>query len=249
MTDVFFASELKVDRAKFHLSTLQSEIDKYIESNPFKVVVEQDETSSNHKWTLRVSHDIPFIFAAIIGDIIHNLRASLDLLAAQAVIHNGGNPKDVYFPFSHNEESLDEMIKKRKIKRAGDHIVDLIKNLQPYKGGNEKLREIHDLDITDKHKTLIPVAHYAGIENFEMLGASGPVLMIKNLKCGPIRDGMVIMSLPPAQNIQIGHSFQPKLSLTLENELPGSDLELNKLMETYINLVEAIINNFKEAIE
>ena len=60
---------------------------------------------------------------------------------------------------------------------------------------------------------------------------------------------MVIMSLPPAQNIQIGHSFQPKLSLTLENELPGSDLELNKLMETYINLVVAIINNFKEAIE
>jgi hypothetical protein len=48
------------------------------------------------------------------------------------------------------------MVIKRHFDRAGAGAVTLLRNLKPYKGGNAALRVIHDLDIQDKHRALIP---------------------------------------------------------------------------------------------
>ncbi|MFT6909601.1 MAG: hypothetical protein ACJAS1_006324, partial [Oleiphilaceae bacterium] len=215
-------------------------------SKPFKVVVEQDQQSVNHLWTLRVKHKIPCVYAPIIGDVIHNLRASLDLLATEAVAKSGGNPNNVYFPFGNDEAGLDEMIKNRHIDRAGNAVVALVKSFKPYKGGNTLLRALHDLDITDKHKSLIPVAHYAGIKNFQMANASGPMLSIQDMHCGPIRDGMILMSLPPANNVIVGQSFQPSLKLTLNEEAlqNETDQDLIQTLNSLVSLVEDMITQF-----
>ena len=245
----FFSAKLKVERAKDHIRDLSNKIVDYLKSKPFRVVVEQEEGSSNHLWTLRVKHDVPRLYAAIIGDIIHNLRASLDLLATELVTESGGNPKNVYFPFGSDEAGLDEMIKKRHIDRAGQKAVDLVKSFKPYKGGNNLLRALHDLDITDKHKSLIPVAHYAGIKNFQMTNASGPMLTIQNLHCGPIRDGMILMSLPPAGNVAIGQSFQPSLKLTLNEEVLETDEDLIQFLSRLATMVEDMISQFEQYSE
>ncbi len=47
------------------------------------------------------------------------------------------------------------MIAKRHFDRAGTAAVQLLKELKPYKGGNVALRAIHDLNVRDKHRTLI----------------------------------------------------------------------------------------------
>jgi hypothetical protein len=41
--------------------------------------------------------------------------------------------------------------------RCGNDVVKVLKSLQPYKGGNKLLRTIHDMDIADKHQSLITV--------------------------------------------------------------------------------------------
>ncbi|MEZ8065079.1 MULTISPECIES: hypothetical protein [Vibrio] len=244
----FVGTELKIVRAKSHIRELENQLVDYIKSKPFKVVVESEDGGSNHLWTLRVKHDIPMIFAAIIGDVIHNLRASLDLLATELVEHAGQDAKNVYFPFGNDADGLEQMIKKRRIDKAGQGVVDIVRDLKPYTGGNKLLRSLHDLDITDKHKSLVPVAHYAGIKNFQMNGASGPMLTIQNLHCGPIRDGMVLMSLPPAGNIRVGQSFNPSLKLCLDEDVIERDEELVETMHKYVGMVEDILQRFKDLV-
>ena len=47
------------------------------------------------------------------------------------------------------------MIKEKNFHRAGPDAVALLKKFEPYRGGNNLLRGLHDLDIEDKHKALI----------------------------------------------------------------------------------------------
>ncbi len=247
--DKFFRSKLKIERAKRHIQELSNGIVDYLKARPFRVVVEKDPNSPNHLWTLRVKNEVPCHLSAIIGDAIHNLRASLDLLASDLVSMAGGSTKNVYFPFGDDADGFEEMIKKRHLDQAGDDVVEMVRSLKPYKGGNELLRTIHDLDITDKHKTLIPTAHYAGIKNFQMLNASGPLLTINNMHCGPIRDGMVLMSLPPARNVSIGQTFQPSLRITLNEGPLARDKDIIEALKEFTSLIERIVRTFEEHFE
>ena len=95
---------------------------------------------------------------------IHNLRASLDLLASDLVKMNGKSTRNVYFPFASSKEELDEMIIKKKFNLAGDKAVELLKSYLPYTGGNDQLRALHDLDIEDKHQKLIDTEKTMGIK-------------------------------------------------------------------------------------
>jgi hypothetical protein len=96
---------------------------------------------------------------AIVGDAIHNLRSALDLMASELARINGRSDKSVYFPFSDSADTFDEAIKKKNFHRTGQDSVDLLREFSPYRGGNEDLRAIHDLDISDKHTALIVTPH------------------------------------------------------------------------------------------
>ncbi|MBR7540431.1 hypothetical protein KC221_30040, partial [Mycobacterium tuberculosis] len=49
---------------------------------------------------------LPETVSATIGDAIHNLRASLDLMAADMALRNGQSTKGLSFPFADSEEAL-----------------------------------------------------------------------------------------------------------------------------------------------
>lgn len=247
--DRFFNSKLKIERAKRYIRELSNEIVDYLKTKPFRIVVEKDINSNNHLWTLRVRREVPCHLAVIVGDAIHNLRASLDLLASDLVSIASGNTNNVYFPFGDSPEGFEDMVKKRHLDRAGADIVEVVRSFKPYKGGNELLRAIHDLDITDKHKTLIPSAHYAGIKNFQMSNASGPMLTINNLHCGPIRDGMVLMSLPPAANVAVGQTFQPSLKITLDEGPPTAGIDILDALNQLTAVAESVLSAFENHFE
>jgi hypothetical protein len=161
----FEAPKLKLERARFHLKELESEVTAYFSRKPMVLVVEKPkgfEQLGSHSWTVRFREPVPKHIAPVIGDVVHNLRASLDLLACDLVRLAGKSTKEVKFPFCDNPDKLDFFIKERKFYRAGPEAVALLKTLKPYKGGNIALRAIHDLDIRDKHEALIrlPLAEH-----------------------------------------------------------------------------------------
>lgn len=98
---------------------------------------------------------VPEEVGAIVGDVVHNLRAALDLMAVALVRAKGGNTKNVYFPFADSAENLPARIKDKNFHRAGAEAIKLLEEIAPYSGGNVALRELHNLDLQDKHHALI----------------------------------------------------------------------------------------------
>lgn len=119
---------------------------------------------------------IPFL----LGDAVHNLRASLDILICD-VAEMRGQRRTYKFPFAENEEALVKIIEK-EFKRLGDDVTETILKLRPYSGedGNVNLRGLHDLDILDKHRIIIPFFGAASKLNPEF-GGDGFMFQFMNM--------------------------------------------------------------------
>lgn len=147
----------KIERAKTHLKELESQVATFLESKPFILEMEEDARAGSQLYRVRIRQPIPSCWAGIVGDVIHNLRSALDLLAVALVIANGHTSKsaitETYFPIAANRESFST----GKIRRASPSALRIIRRLKPYKGGADAFWQLHQLDILDKHSLLIPV--------------------------------------------------------------------------------------------
>lgn len=241
--EIFTAPKLKIERAKRHIRDLNNEIDSFIRKNPVKVVIEGNEFQYNY--VIRVKEEIPEDISCYIGDVIHNLRAALDLLACDLVRRAGGSTKGVYFPFASGPNELEDAIVKRKIGRAGQDIVSIIRTMKPYTGGNKYLRAIHDLDIADKHIALIPVATYAGLKNFKIISSHGiESLSVENIRISPIKDGQCIISAPAAANVKPGQQLNAIVEMTFADGQPLSGEPVLKTLEKLVDVTNDIISTF-----
>lgn len=157
----FSPARLKIRRAYQHLDELKAIITAYLAENPIdekpSTAVHEGHQVSSVKFKINA---LPDIVPAVIGDVIHNARVALDAVAGSMAEAEGKNPKNVYFPFSENAGVLDDRVKQTKFYFCGQDAVDFLKTLKPYKGGNDDLRGLHDLDNVDKHQGLLADATY-----------------------------------------------------------------------------------------
>jgi hypothetical protein len=94
---------------------------------------------------------------AILGDLVHNLRAVLDHLIWASVETNGNIATEhTGFPIFPDRQSFSSGAHQRLAgtSATAKRVVEL---LRPYKGGNDLLWILHRLDIVDKHKLLVVV--------------------------------------------------------------------------------------------
>jgi hypothetical protein len=247
----FEAPRLKLRRARYHIGDLTEQIRAYLLRSPFHLQIVADPTfAGGRKWVARVSEEVPPDFSAIIGDVIHNLRAALDLLACELVRANCPDDEGVHFPFAESASELDRMIERRHIDRAKPAVVALIKKLAPYKGGNAALRAIHDLDIMDKHQALIPTSDMIIAPD---LPAAPKVTQPPRI--GPIRDGAAF-AVPAAHSyLPVGFWAQGDFSLRFDpihytvSGLKAGPLGGGEVVPTLIGLaklVESIIENLAQ---
>ncbi len=191
-------------------------------------------------WRIRLANDPSIEWSTATGDIIHNLRSALDHVAITAVESNGGDSKGVYFPFAADEAGLEDQIRSKKFNRASAAAIDLLRQLKPYKGGNDRLRALHDLDISDKHKALISLAG-SGTQT-ESLQIGGANLDNNSVA---IREGggfLTIRRSSVAGLQPIVLKVEPVLGFGLVFFLPPLIPEL----ERYVSLVAGIVARFEE---
>jgi hypothetical protein len=156
---MFYDARRKVNRARRHVAELKDVISSHIRANPINYEVVDRTTLSDTEAEVSISFTWPSSPEAapvIIGDIIHNLRASLDLMASALARANSNSDKGVHFPFSEGQDGLDDMIGRKHFRRCGEPAIALLRSLRPYRGGNDDLRALHDLDLRDKHRALVP---------------------------------------------------------------------------------------------
>ena len=85
-TNPLIGPELKVKRAVQHIRDLNTEIIKFAKRKPIRSRREDDPKTGDDVYKIKIVHDIPEIWGCYIGDVIHNLRSALDLLAHAIVL-------------------------------------------------------------------------------------------------------------------------------------------------------------------
>jgi hypothetical protein len=224
MKHTLSASDTKSQRARRHLVELETEVGDFVASRPVKFNVETIENSGGRSFNFHM-HMAPVSenVGAIVGDVIHNLTAALDLTAAEMVRVAGEDDTGVYFPFCENADDLDGMIKRRNFDRAGAEAVALLQTLKPYRNGNVALQVIHDLEIHDKHRALIPSA----------MSAASPIVRMWD------EDGTInpqIIGDPAAPN---------DIKIMFPNEVGLQGRELVPTLHELVQLVDDIVEAFR----
>src|SRR4051794_31955132 len=105
----FAASNLKLERGRYHINYLDREISKFLRRKPFRAFIEMD-SPGRRRLTYRVREPVPKIFSAVIGDAVHNLRSALDIMMCDLVRLNNGSVAGVLFPFCDDPDFLEKRI-------------------------------------------------------------------------------------------------------------------------------------------
>jgi hypothetical protein len=100
---------------------------------------------------------LPDEIPLVIGDIVHNLRTSLDHAIAYVFRRAGLPDKHVYFPFGDELHELVGSVNGSVKNASADIATAIIDEIKPYKAGTYELWALNKIDRLDKHRLIIPI--------------------------------------------------------------------------------------------
>jgi hypothetical protein len=179
----------------------------------------------------------------IIGDAIHNLRAALDHATYEMITLAGTVPsKWVRFPFRDTKDELKAALNGSDIRIGGAWFVDLIvDNIKPYKGGDDLLCALHELDIVDKHRLLIPTLSITKLDGVE--GKTGGI-NFQSISFTVAQNGKINF-LSSGADIEITNYGRPSFNILFDK---GQILEGKSLFPT-LELCSQLVSGIVQAIE
>ena len=152
--------ELKIFRAAQHIESLKSELEGYFKGNPGKMVRQPHDSENEAVFQFVPNGPIPARFALIVGDVLQNLRSSLDYLVWELVVAANGQPSEKnMFPICSTVESFEEQIRRHRLDGIAADAVTEIKSLQPYHLGQNSnksiLSALDELTNINKHRRIL----------------------------------------------------------------------------------------------
>ncbi len=154
MPDLLEDVGLKIERTEAQIDDLKGKISSFFDSKPYGLISKRDNQLQIFQISLRTP--MPKIFKIIIGEILHNLRSSLDQLACALAMKQSGSCKKIYFPFGKDVDIFERELS-QKTKLISPDGKNMIRALKPYRGGNDLLWLLHDLNRKDKHISVVPI--------------------------------------------------------------------------------------------
>jgi hypothetical protein len=174
---------LKIERAEKHIRDLDRVLRDFVVSDFYSIHIE----GNNWQPVLHLDIDasgFPLSEASgILGDAIHNLRSSLDVLVHQAVILLGGSPtKYTGFPIRDERQELVAAVNGGLKEQGGKAFSDfLLDDIKPYQAGNYPLWALHELDIVDKHQVVIPLLKIMRFSSIRLEDRKGNEIFIPHI--------------------------------------------------------------------
>lgn len=158
---------LKIDRASKHINELSELFDK---KRPFSYILETNTKTGKRSTFAKKNEAVIKEASLIFGDIIQNLRTSLDHAYWDIVSPFAANESElrkIQFPFSKTADTLNNEIKNRLANKVSPSFQQALRDLKPHgePGGNEFLYLVHKLNLIDKHKRFIPTGDYTRISS------------------------------------------------------------------------------------
>ena len=242
--ELFRGARLKVKRANKHIDELRATVNTFLQTNFYRLSLQKDSHGMHHIKFEQVGA-LPEETPTIIGDALHNLRAALDLAVCEAVTVTGGTPSNyTRFPFAEDREKLIGPLEKGVIKASCPAIYDfIVDDLKPYKGGNDTLYALHNFDIMDKHKLLIPIVSIIALSGVGGEDDRGGSFRELNLQ---IAQGGKLNVLSNANNVKITNYGKPSFQILFNK---GQILEGEPVIPTLNNfsqLISSIVDSFEQ---
>ncbi len=158
--------EAKIARAKEHLDALKASVDAFVgEGKAYAVIKEVNREAGEYVFRLNILNDPPLVYwSLIVGDCLHNTRTALDHLIWGLAAKNHpkkipGQTTKLVFPIFKNAATFNG----RKVDLenwVGQRAFAMLEQLQPFNDARgwdkNPLMFLHEFDIYDKHKLLLP---------------------------------------------------------------------------------------------
>ena len=146
-----------IDWASAQLPLIEQEIEAWRRLPPYEIMAEDDPAIGKKLLRLRIRRYLPPTLNAAVGACINSFRTSLDLLASALAVRNGKSPSSSrHFPFAQTAANFVDpafVAKRKKWLSASD--MAIIEAAKPYRGGDDLLYALHQLDILRKHERLL----------------------------------------------------------------------------------------------
>jgi hypothetical protein len=158
----FDGARSKIKRAYKHIRDFDREFQAFIQGNPYSFTMEGHHAYM--AWLLTLDQPIPDELMLIVGDALHNIRAALDHCAWELI-----SEIDRFAPENRQERAFVSFPRGRADRQQYESAIDgmktlpddtlrLLKELAVYPGGaGDIFLKLDDLDVTDKHKVIVPV--------------------------------------------------------------------------------------------
>lgn len=233
---VLWSAEAKFRNGSDYLTRLRSKVVGWLKDDVGSVGVEQSADATEHALVLALATLPPTEdWSLLIGDVLHNLRASLDhAVYALAVARNRSDPppfaEDLAFPIADTSTKFTDALARH---RLGDLALDpgiraAIEGLQPYSRTDPAhiplLTILRELENRDKHR-LVPIIGAAmkggEVEPFIPPMEPWPKISTRIWTHGPIKQRTEVFTLildRPAPDVEMRN---PGFDYYLALEIPG----------------------------
>ncbi len=147
---IFAGEKAKLQRARKHLAELVTLVKEYMSAKPFHSSEVGDAV------IVRVEKPVPQEINVALGDVVHNLRAALDLLVCDMVrVNKGQINRCSAFPIT--KDGIKPSHVKKQLAGVSHRAIKVLSRITHNQSWNEALLLLHDLDIMDKHNSLVAV--------------------------------------------------------------------------------------------
>jgi len=229
-------SLIKLERANEHIALFEREIRSLVDPRSYKVVCNTDKNTGNQTWCFKSPTPIvPLRISAIVGDVLFNLRSSLDHIVWQLVLTNHCEPTfNNKFPIFISHEF--DIKKGNSLKGISSRAIEIIKECQPKPGHNWELLFLPALNNTDKHRHLNLAIVY--IESASAVFDTDPPMnedIANAFSFNEIKSDAVLFSIPSKYKLRF---YIPRFDIGFSEE---TNININRpVLEILKNMSDQI---------
>ena len=174
-THLFHGSRLKIQWANQHIDYLESVFASYLQTDFCKLRIDTDPRDGNQALALASIKHLPVNVPLSLGDIVHNLRSSLDYVTSQLI---GTDNDRISFPMTKERDKLAESGAMRKVREFSPDLADFILDkIAAYDTGHPSIWSVGRLNNIDKHKLLVPVINVQSISGIDAINERNNIRM------------------------------------------------------------------------
>jgi len=244
---LFRGPRLKIERAKQHIGDLHARLCALSTTDYHRLSVERDPNTGDHLLAFEITQPLPDDVALIVGDAIHNLKSALDFAINDVVFEKTGKrSRHTKFPVYDSRSDLVVALNGGTIRPASETIANLLLDgIKPYKGGNDAIWAIHDLNIQDKHALLLPVIQIASLLDVCAEDERGNRILNGSLITVT---GRVSVSFAATTKIKITNHGKATFAIFFDKGLPVEGHNVIETLRTFTEVVGGVIDAFSIAL-